>query len=247
MQQLPKNGKLTVQLYENTLTGKKDEFYGKILLRGSVSIEELADLLVDTGIGFTKEQILTISSRLADAALVCVADGFSVKLDTCTLRATINGVFTGSSAPFDPSLHTINITISPSSRAREAIRKAVVTVTGLAPGSMVINRVFDVKSGEENGRLTCGRSLKLFGTRLTIEGTAPKVGVWFISADDETKRIAVEPGDIVDNNPSQLTVVIPELENGEWYVEVTTQSSNTKGILLKEPRTTRFELPLIVL
>lgn len=247
MEQLPKKTRLKIYLYENMLTDKKDEFFGKVDTSGFVTIEELADMLVAGGSRYTREQLLGASDEIAQAAFTSVANGFTVKLKTCTLRATISGTFTGARAQFDPNQHTIGVSCSPSPHARETVKKAVVTVSGLAPAVMYINRVYDVKSGEENGRLTCGRSLKIYGGRLTIQGSDPKVGVQFVSATDELVRVPVESDDIVDNTPSQLTVVVPTLDNGEWYLEVTTQSGKGKGQLLKEARTTRFEIPLIVL
>ena len=136
--------------------------------------------------------------------------------------------------------------MSPSAALREAMKAATVVVQGVATSGTVINKVQDMYSDEENGIITPNRNLKIFGQRLKIVGENPAdVGVWFIKSDDETARVKVDERDIIDNNPSQLTVVTPALAAGEYYVEVATQYS--KGAtLLKEPRTFRFELPLTV-
>lgn len=244
MKQLQRLGKLSVHLYDNALNGKKEEYFGKITLRGSITTEDLAETLVEQGIGFTKEEILNIARSLSAAALEYVADGFSVKLDLCTVRASLSGIFKGANTSFNPETNMVTICYIASKQAREAIKKAEVVVEGTASRAMVINRVLDVKSGEENSSLTRGRPIKIYGTRLTVEGNDPQVGVWFINAADERQRIPVEQNDMVDNNPSQLTVVVPFLDDGEWYIEIITQSTANKSVMLRETRKTRYELPL---
>lgn len=85
--------------------------------------------------------------------------------------------------------------------------------------------------------------MKIFGQRLRVAGDNVAVGVWFITADESATRTRVSDREVVDNNPSQLTVTVPALTAGDYYVEVVTQSS-TGQVLLKEPRSYRYELAL---
>lgn len=241
-----KHGKLAVQLYENSLTGRKDDYSGKVMLRGSVTIADLADQYVADGCPLSREQITDVWNKLADYALDYLSDGFSVRLGVCTATPSVNGTFIGSAATFNPAVHTLTASFTPSEKTRKTLKNAAVEVAGLARTGTVINRVLDVKSGEENSRLTVGRNLKIYGARLTVQGGEEAVGVWFVSAADETKRVRVDPSDIVDNHPAQLTIVIPPLESGEWFIEIITQGTLNKDVLLKEARSCRFELPLFV-
>jgi hypothetical protein len=51
--------------------------------------------------------------------------------------------------------------------------------------------------------------------------------------------------DVVDNNPSQLTVTVPALAAGDYYVEVVTQSTAGQT-LIKEPRSYQYGLALTI-
>jgi hypothetical protein len=50
---------------------------------------------------------------------------------------------------------------------------------------------------------------------------------------------------VVQNNPSELLILLPGLDPGTYQIEVITQFPG--GALLKEPRTFRFEPVLTVL
>jgi hypothetical protein len=53
----------------------------------------------------------------------------------------------------------------------------------------------------------------------------------------------VEINDIVTNNPSELIVIIPDLQPGTYQLEVVTQYAGGSN-LLKEPRTTELKKTL---
>jgi hypothetical protein len=55
----------------------------------------------------------------------------------------------------------------------------------------------------------------------------------------------VDATDIVNNNPSELIIVIPALSAGEYKIEIFTQFSGG-GTMLKEPRNATLEKVLTV-
>jgi hypothetical protein len=52
--------------------------------------------------------------------------------------------------------------------------------------------------------------------------------------------------DVVNNNPSELIILIPALKPGTYQVGITSQFSGSGGKGLKEPRTTIFDRLLTV-
>jgi hypothetical protein len=70
--------------------------------------------------------------------------------------------------------------------------------------------------------------------------------VWFVEAGEAAARTRVDDRDMVDNNPAALTVVIPPLAAGGYFVEVVTQSGSNSKTQIKEARTYRFEPILTV-
>ena len=238
--------KLNVSLYDNPLTDRKDDFVGRVQLNGTLTNEAAARIIVAERTEFRYETIVNILALGDEVKCQHLAAGYAVNDGVAHMQPSITGSFIGSAAQFDSAVHTVGVAMSPSAALREAMKASTVVVQGLAVSGTVINKLQDMYSGEENGLITPNRNLKVFGQRLKIVGENPAaIGVWFIKSDDETARIKVDERDIIDNNPSQLTVVTPSLAAGEYYVEVATQYS--KGAtLLKEPRTFRFELPLTV-
>ena len=238
--------KLNVSLYDNPLTERKDDFVGRIQLNGMLTNEAVAKIVVAERTEFRYETILNILTLGDEVKCQHLAAGYAVNDGVAHMQPSITGNFIGSAAQFDAAVHTVGVAMSSSAALREAMKSATVVVQGLATSSTVINKVQDMYSGEENGMMTPNRNLKIFGQRLKIVGENPaNVGIWFIKSGDPATRVKVDERDIIDNNPSQLTVVIPALTAGEYFVEVATQYG--KGTtLLKEPRTFRFELPLVV-
>jgi hypothetical protein len=107
--------------------------------------------------------------------------------------------------------------------------------------------VEDLYSGKENSTLTPGRNLRLHGQRMRIAGDDPAViGVWFVSADGGETRVRVDDRDLIDNSSATLTVIIPTLPAGNYFVEIVTQSSAASNVNIKDPRTCRFEAILTV-
>ncbi|MDR0605188.1 MAG: DUF4469 domain-containing protein [Bacteroidales bacterium] len=60
------------------------------------------------------------------------------------------------------------------------------------------------------------------------------------------EQIKVDADEIVDNKPSELVIVVPQLETGLYFVQVRTQFSSG-NVPLKEPRTVTFDKTLTVL
>ena len=107
--------------------------------------------------------------------------------------------------------------------------------------------VEDLFTGMDNGSITPGRNLRIHGQRLRIAGNDPAVvGVWFVAAGESAERIRLDDRDLIDNDPSKLTLIAPTLPSGGYFVEIVTQSSSSAKQLLKEPRTYRFEIMMTV-
>jgi hypothetical protein len=119
-----------------------------------------------------------------------------------------------------------------------------VEITGVGEAVMEIVEVIDVKTGSMNDRITPNRNLRIRGSKLKLAGENPDVGVYFIN-EATGEQIKVEADEIVDNKPSELMIIVPELGVGLYLVQVTTQFSSS-SILLKEPRTVTFDKTLTV-
>jgi hypothetical protein len=241
------SNKLNVLLYDNPLTPEKDDYIGRVQLNGTITNADVARDIVNQRSEYRYETILNILTLGDDAKRNRLASGYAVNDGVAQMYPSITGRFVGSGAQFDSKIHSIGVTMTTTSALRNALENTTVAVQGAAVTGPVINRIIDVYSETENTQITTGRNLKIVGQRLRIAGEdSSVVGVWFVRADDASQRTRVDDRDMVDNNPSQLTVLAPDLTAGDYYVEVVTQSMTGGKELLKEPRAYRFEIALTV-
>lgn len=237
--------KLNVSLYDNPLTPEKDDYSGKVQLNGTLTNTDIAKDIVAERSEYRLETIVNILTLSDEIKRTRLAGGFGINDGVAQMYPSVNGRFVGAGAQFDPAVHSVGVTMVASSALRTAMSETKVVVQNVATVGPVINKVIDVYTGNENSVITPNRNLKIFGQRLRIAGDSALIGVWFIKADETATRTRVDDRDLVDNNPSQLTVVVPSLTAGDYYVEVVTQSSAGQT-LIKEPRSYRCELALTI-
>jgi hypothetical protein len=238
---------LNVVLHDNPLTPDPSDRTGTVKLNGTWYNTTLARKIVEQRSEFRYETILSILNISDELKRLAIATGNSVIDGVAHMRPAVLGSFKGDGAQYDPAVNRKTVFMSPTHEMHRALEASKVAVIGPALTGPVINRVEDVYSETENFKLTPGRNLRIYGQRLRIAGGQPGVcGVWFVSAIEGGIRVRVDDRDLVDNFPSHLTVVVPALDAGGYFLEVTTQSSSNGSALNKTPRTFRFEIILTV-
>jgi hypothetical protein len=170
-------------------------------------------------------------------------DGFPVNTGWFTMHPVIRGAFNSPTAKFNPAEHTVVFDIKQGPLLRKELASVDVQILGVADTALFIAQVTDVKTGNINETLTSNRNLRISGSKIKIAGDNPDNGIFFINVDTQ-ERIMVDPSDVVNNNPSELIIVIPELPAGTYQVGITSQY--TPSTLLKEPRTHIFDRLLTV-
>lgn len=238
-------GKLTVRLYDNGLTSDPKDRIGKILLRNSLKIEDLARDVVPLVGDIQYETILGVMRRMVDAAISRVADGFAVDFGVCHIYPTVIGAFPSPNSKFNPEVNSVAARYAQTIAMRRGLEKAMIEVVGDAVVGPVITEVEDMKTREIDTTVTPMKNLCLRGSRIRIAGEDPANGVRFIPVNDgQIVKVAVD--DIVINDPSTVMIIVPKMDEGEYYVELTTQFSS-KGVNVKEPRSYRYEQVLSVI
>lgn len=237
--------KVMVELYDLPITGRKDDRFGHVVTRKSLTEDDLVKIVVSRRTDLNAATLKASIDILKQAAIEQVCNGASVAFGLGFFGLRVKGVFTGDNARWDSSKHSLSARVIPTAELREAIGATDVEVRGMAASGTVINSVTDMASGEENRKLTPGSGVNLSGTRIRIEGDDPSVGLKLV--DMETgEETAVPSGSILVNNPSNVMFIVPSgLPEGDYRLVLTTQSTGYKK-LLKEPRSHEFEYPLTV-
>ena len=238
---------LNVRLYDNPLTPEINDYTGRVQLNGTLYNADVARKIVEQRSEFRLETILNILQIADDVKRTAIATGYSVIDGVSQMRPSVTGRFDGAAAQYNAAVHSKGVTMSSSPELRKAIEASKVVIIGVATTGPVINRVEDLYTGTENGVLTPGRNLRIHGQRLRIAGDDPAViGVWFVATAEASERIRLDDRDLIDNEPSKLTLVVPSLPTGGYFVEIVTQTTGNSQKLLKEPRSYRFEILLTV-
>jgi hypothetical protein len=238
---------LNVVLHDNPLTPDPSDRVGTVKLNGTWYNTTIARKIVEQRSELRYETILSVLNIADELKRTAIATGNSVVDGVSHMRPSVSGSFKGDAAQYDPEVNRKTVIMNPTLEMHHALDASKVVVLGPAQTGPVINRVEDIYSGKVNSDLTPGRNLRIHGHRLRIAGDDPDViGVWFVGVGEGGLRVRVDDRDLVDNQPSHLTVIVPPLAAGEYFLEVTTQSSTNISTLSKTPRTFRFEIILTV-
>ncbi|WP_262487833.1 DUF4469 domain-containing protein [Epilithonimonas caeni] len=173
-----------------------------------------------------------------------LCDGYSINTGYFTAGTQIRGVFDSPTETFSNPKHSILFQFNQGEKLRAEIPNIEISILGVADATSAILQVKDVKSGTINDLLTPGRNLKISGSKIKVAGEDKANGIYFVNTDTDD-RTQVELSDVVNNNPSELIIIVPILSAGTYRLEVVTQFTSN-SILLKEPRTAAFDKILTV-
>jgi len=236
---------VTVELYDLTITERKDDRFGRVVTSKSLDENDLINIAVLRRTDLSAPTMRATMDILKEIAREQIANGASVSFGLGYFGLGVNGVFIGDNAKWDAAIHSLSIRVTPTADLRNAAKAAVVDVRGMAEIGTVINSVTDVSSGEVNSRLTAGGGVNITGSKIKIIGENAANGISLVNqATSEATLIATNA--ILTNDPSKVSFIVPTgLTSGDYKLSITTQYTSTKT-LLKEPRVFVFDYVLNV-
>lgn len=234
-----------VELYDLTLTERKDDRFGRVVTTKSLNEEDLITKAVARRTDLNATTLRASFELLQKIALEEIANGASVKFGLVYLNLGVRGVFYGDNAKWDTSQHSLQVKATPTSFLRETVDSSVVEVRGMAAVGIAINTVTDLSTGELNGRITLGGGVNVTGSRIKIDGTEPGVGISFIN--QTTNEVTMVPKtSILVNEPSKISFIVPAtLQAGDYKMSICSQYSSSNKFN-KEARTSVFDNVLTV-
>jgi hypothetical protein len=236
--------KIKAQLYNNVLTGNPNDFIARVVSEKSLSIRDIVQSAIDRGGANISAEAMEHSVNLFLKEMTyCLCDGFSINTGYFTAQPSIKGVFNSADEMFNREKHRISFDFHQGTLLRKELANVEIDILGIADASCTITQVIDVKTGSISDLLTPNRNLKINGSKIKILGDNATNGVYFVNQETD-ELIKVEDSDMVTNNPSELIIVIPALDAGNYQIEVKTQYGS--GAPLKEAKTTVFERILTV-
>lgn len=232
---------LNADLYPNPITERTDDYTAKPRITGTVRNLQIAERILQRGSEFRLETIEHILNMADQEKVTAIAEGNSVIDGVGQYLVNIMGSFIGEKATFDPTEHKLGVSYTIGKLLREAL-KDVSVVTGTASTGPFINSVTDSSTGDVNGLLTSASAAVIKGSNIRIIGDDAAIGVFLTKTGSDAPLKAPL---LIHNNPSELTIMLPAMEDGEYTLSITTQyASGNRQV--KAPRTYTFPTLLYV-
>ena len=233
---------LTVDLYDNVLTEKANDFSGKVSITGTIHNTDIAERIVKERTEYRPETILNILGMADKIKVEAIAQGKSVVDGVGQWLLNFSGPLEGETPAFDPEKHKFGVTYTPG-RALLSALKQLIPNFRIAKTGPVINGITDSTTQTVSQMLTPNAPAIISGTGLLLKGSDPSVGIYF-TPEGEGKT-PVKAGLIVSNTTSQIILQIPALPDGQYLLSITTQAGASYTVV-KEPRTYQYPILLSV-
>ena len=231
---------LSADLYNNAVTERTDDYTAKPRITGTARNRQVAERIVARGSEFRGETIEHILNMADQEKALLISMGKSVVDGVGQYLVNISGPFIGETAPFDPAKNKLGVTYTIGKLLRDMLNSVKVETRKATTGP-VINNIIDSTTGEENTQLTSASAAIINGENIRIDGEGKNIGVFFTKTGGTPQKATL----VIHNNPSQLTVLMPAMEDGEYTLSITTQYGHG-GKQVKEPRTYTFPTLLYV-
>lgn len=234
--------KITAELYDNPLTDIVGDFTARPIIKLTLYNKDIAQRIVTKRTEYRPETIANILQMADSEKAEAVAEGNSVVDGMGQYMANIKGAFDSATAGFNREIHSLGVSYNPGKDLRKMLADTEVSISKTAVTGPVIGKITDAKTKSVNDLVSSNLPVNIEGNNIKLAGEDPSVGVYFVSDEDPTTSLKCEVISI--NNPSLLSVVVPQLTDGKLYrLRIVTQYGSG-GKMTKEPRTTEYLLLL---
>lgn len=210
--------------YENKLTqDNPDDYVGRPVNVVTKTREEIIADMTGPGSILTETESDTVTKKYWKTIIAYTANGFTYKDEFISTRLDISGVFDGPDDRFDPTRHTITISIVPGPAFKEAVKQIKPRFVKPDPEQPTIKTIYDWGSDSTNSKLSVGGTLEIEGDALKIYDQDEQ-GVFFINKNtgEETRADRLRT-----NEPKKLSMMVPSLAAGQYRVEI--RNTTRKG------------------
>jgi hypothetical protein len=207
--------------------------------------EDIAQAIRDEGSDLQIETLIDVLNRSDRWKRRFVLEGSSVQDGNVHMAPRVPGNWEGADPHYDPKKHRTTIDAFPTADMRRAIEEEVgVEVLGKkVDGGAVIGLVTDVTTGRTDGAISPGGDLVITGSKIKVAPAGGQgLGIFFVSGTGSEVAVTYP---LTQNDPKKIICRVPALQAGKYTLKIVTRFANST-ILLKDPRTIVYELPLTV-
>lgn len=217
-----------VGLYRYNLS-EKLETYPRVQLRGTVTLQELADVMEKrTGIykAENTRAILSIMEKIIEDYLI---EGYAVSGNLGTLTPTVTGMW--GHDRIQPAVREQNkavIRYAMSSRLKEDLANPLfrtIPRRETGPTCSNVNNVYAANDGRQEWHPRDVLIIK--GSHLLMNGDHPDRGLYFINAETNEAAAHITPDTMLQNTRSVIMATIPALPPGNYRLRVVSQCTTS--------------------
>ncbi|MDR2775983.1 MAG: DUF4469 domain-containing protein [Tannerella sp.] len=198
----------------------------------SYTDEQIIDRIMQRGTTLTRPDLLAAVRAYQEEHGYIVEEGNGFNTGLINADPTVAGKFNSVTDAYDSSRHRMYYAVNFSKNIREKFGRVKMTKVQAPVTGPIIVAVKDSISGLTDGTLSVGGVLDISGSRLKAYPDLPDDGVYFIASDGTEYKVST----LVENKPSRLIAMIPELPAGGYTLEVRTHfiSSSVPGKQLRK-------------
>jgi hypothetical protein len=220
------------------ITGKPDEKFLKLYSKGTLTLDNVINLMEKENTGLRRETIEHVVKLFNRVVAGQIMEGYAVNTDLFHAAPQAQGVI--ENGLWNPEKNAIRVSFTEDKDMREAIARTAVHIVGENRPMMYVVGVEDVATGATDGTATAGGNYILYGRMLKVAGDHESVGVTLTDTAGQTTKLDHDM--IAVNHPKKLILLLPAtLPKGEYALTITTQFSN-RSSLLRTPRTLTKEI-----
>lgn len=218
---------INAALYPSNLQNQQDKYYARVVGSRTLSLDDIAQLSYERGGGNYKPDLIRFAvDQFFREVSRQIAAGNNVNTEWFKAQASVRGTFTGPHDTFDRERHSVNFNLEPGISMRQAADNADVVIrSNYKRRRQYIKSIYDHKSATTNTRLTPDKYITVHGCDIKIQGTADGNGLYFVNCQTSERITAT---DIPQNRPTMLLVQVPQLPDGQYYIEIITQYAHNK-------------------
>ncbi len=148
-------GEIQIQKYERkVLVGKKNEqrqqvqkTYGKIIYRGTLSLNDMAEHIMKHGTVYTEDVVIGVITKLKSCIQEMLADGYKVKLDGIgTLYPTLTSEGVDDAKDFSAQENIVRVGVS---FLADQSRKSQYKASAMKQNTTLSTRLYNELTGED--------------------------------------------------------------------------------------------------
>ena len=203
-------------LTQNPGTPDPNSHFARVITRSNLTEADIALAMVQRGMAPNQPSALAASQGYQTIVAESIADGSAINTALCTIRPTINGVFTGEEDHFDPARHELHASLYTGPLLRREVRTASVQKTRQPLPVPLLIAFANRNTGAFNATLTPGGIGEIRGKHLKF-GDRPGEGIYLLLADTN-QETRVET--VAIKTKSQLLFLCPPLAPGRYRLEV---------------------------